>query len=219
MQPALDLMCRPSALPVVETLSQPLLTRCYALLDAAEVMFGSRPTAIMAQHLLGSSGGRKHHGWRDHHPHSRSGAHSHHAEGGGSEQQQAADGRADCRAFDKSSSRQHTGSGDHGSAHGSRDGGGAAADTAAAGSQASSDKLQHSSIHSHDGHGAASKGGTEGGADSHAPARDVTWNVTPADEPDSSSDVEVIASRKASVQRHRMRVQTPPREACEARDK
>lgn len=201
-----------------EMLSQSLLAKSYALWDAAEVMFGSRPTAIYAQHLLGSSGHRKHHGWRDHHPHSRSGAHSHRAEGSSSERQAAAV-CADCRAFDESNSRQHSGSGDHGSARGSRDGGSPAADAAAAGSHASSNVLQHSSIHSHDGNGAASKDGTKGGTDSHSPALDVTWNVTPAEEPDSSSDAEVITSRKASVQRHRNRVRTRPCAACEARDK
>ena len=216
MQPALCSICRPTALPpVVRTLSQPLLITSYALWDAAEVMFGSRPTAIYAQHLLGSSGHRKHHGWRDHHPHSRSGAHSHRAESSSSERQQAAEGCAECGAVDEPDSKQHLGSGHHGSGQGEN-----SADSLAAGAAAAhSHSMRASSSHAFPDSSTSSKDGTKTGHDDRSSPLDVTWNVTPAEEPDSSSDVDVTTSRKASVQRHRNRVRTRPCAACEARDK
>jgi hypothetical protein len=183
--------------------------------DAAEVMFGSRPSALYAQHLLGSSGHRKHHGWRDHHPHSRSGGHSHRAEGGSSERQQAAGGCAECGAGDEPDDTPHSGEGDHSSGHGSH-----GADSLAAGvAAAHSHSIRASTSHAFPDSSTSSKDGTEGGHDDHSSPLDVTWNVTPAEEPDSSSDVEVTTSRKAGVQRHRNRVRTRPCAACEARDK
>ena len=184
--------------------------------DAAEVMFGSRPSALYAQHLLGSSGGRKHHGWRDHHPHSRSGGgHNHRAEGSSSERQHAAGGCADCGAHDAPSSKQHSDTGGHGSGTGQN-----GADSLAAGvAAAHSHSIHASTSHAFPDGSTSGKDGTERGHDDHAPPLDVTWNVTPAEEPDSSSDVEVTTSRKASGQRHRNRVRTRPCAACEARDK
>ena len=178
-------------------------------------MFGSRPTAIYAQHLLGSSGHRKHHGWRDHHPHSRSGGHSHRAESTSSEQQQAAEGCAECGADDEPNSKQHSDTRGHGSGQGKN-----AADSLAAGAAAAhSHSIRASTSHAFPDSSISSEDGKEGGHDDHSPPLDVTWNVTPAEAPDSSSDVETNTSRKASVQRHRDRVRTRPCAECEARNK
>jgi hypothetical protein len=194
----------------------------HALSHAAEVMFGSRPTAIYAQHLVSSSGRMKHHSWRDHHPLSRSGGHSHHADDSSSQSLQEAEDCEDCGAragLKRTSDGMSQSSSSPGTSHAVSP----IAEAAAIGSNGSRALIAKAAPDTgsarHDGDAAAEEDGSNTGIDDIRPPMDVTWNIIPADQDGSSSDAEVGASRKASVQRHRIRVRKRPCAACEARDK
>lgn len=155
-----------------------------------EVMFGSRPTAIYAQHLKrgDEGGGRKHHGWRGHHPLSRSGGHSHKVATAGQQQQQRAACCAECG--------EHADSGSQGDRNDGGSGGSTSRSEAAA--EGSGDGS---------GGGAAGEDSGAAGKDGIFAPGDVTWNVISAEQPDSSSDGDNNngSGWRHTVQRHRKR--------------